>query len=265
MKKYEGYLICTDMDGTLLNDKHVISEENKEAILHFMDEGGLFTVATGRTPKAIAPIFNDFLPNSPIITHNGAAVYDLKGDKYLSVESLDQGAIEVLEYVEKNFDTTGFEVYDRSDIYFYKVNEFIRWHAGVENLDITLSDYREIPMPWTKAMFVQAAEQTNELRNHLMKTPYWEKYSFIRSDAIFLEILSPKATKGNALVKLKQMMPDKIHTTIAIGDNENDISLLGASDISFAVENAIDDLKAVAKSITVRNTEHALLRVIQSI
>lgn len=265
MKKYDGYLICTDMDGTLLNEKHVISEENKEAILHFMEEGGLFAVATGRTPRAITPIFNEFLPNAPIITHNGAAVYDIKSDKYLFVEPLDEEAFEVLEYVEKNFDTTGFEVYDHSDIYFYKVNETVRWHAHVENLDITLRDYRKIPMPWTKAMFVQTEEQTNKLRDHLMTTQYWHKYSFIRSSTVFLEILSQKATKGNALAKMKGILPKKIHTTIAIGDNENDISLLKVADVSFAVENAIDELKAVAKNITVRHTEHAVMRVIQSI
>lgn len=265
MKKYEGYMICTDMDGTLLNDEHVISEENKEAILRFMDEGGLFTVATGRTPKAITPIFNDFMPNGPIVSHNGAAVYDIKNDKYLFIQTLEEDAIEVLKYVEEKFDTTGFEVYDHSDIYFYKVNETIKWHAGVENLDIPIKDYREIPMPWTKAMFVQTDEETDELRNHLITTDYWKKYSFIKSNTCFLEILSKKATKGNAMVKMKKMLPSKIHTTIAIGDNENDISLLKAADVSYAVDNAIDELKAVAQNITVKNTQNAVAKIIESI
>lgn len=60
-KKYDGYMLCTDMDGTLLNTDHEISKENAEAIKHFIREGGIFTVATGRIPPAVIP----FLPTLP--------------------------------------------------------------------------------------------------------------------------------------------------------------------------------------------------------
>ena len=40
---FEGILICTDLDGTLLNSAHRVSEENLKAIRHFEQEGGKFT------------------------------------------------------------------------------------------------------------------------------------------------------------------------------------------------------------------------------
>ena len=265
MKKYEGYMICTDLDGTMLNAEHVISEENKRAVLHFMEEGGIFTVATGRTPIAITPIFNEFLPNAPIVTHNGAAVYDLANDSYLAVEGLDNEAIEVMEYVERNFGSSGFEVYDHSDIYCYKPNKSVEWHLNIENIPLVEKDYRDIPMPWTKAMFVQTEEQTNILREHMIATDFADRYSFIRSSRFFLECVSKNASKGSAMLKIKSMLPKPIHTAIGVGDNENDISLLKAADISYAVENAIDELKRVAMRITVRNREHAIARIIEEI
>ena len=48
MGKFDGFLICTDLDGTLLNKAYKISPENEEAIRYFQAEGGRLTFITGR-------------------------------------------------------------------------------------------------------------------------------------------------------------------------------------------------------------------------
>ena len=48
MKKFEGIMICTDLDGTLLKNDKSISAENARAIEYFKDNEGLFTFVTGR-------------------------------------------------------------------------------------------------------------------------------------------------------------------------------------------------------------------------
>ncbi|MBQ3226919.1 MAG: HAD hydrolase family protein, partial [Clostridia bacterium] len=50
MGKFDGVLICTDLDGTLLKKDKTISEENLKAIEYFKREGGFFTIVTGRMP-----------------------------------------------------------------------------------------------------------------------------------------------------------------------------------------------------------------------
>ena len=50
---FDGYLLVSDMDGTLLNSKGKLSEENKNAIEYFVDNGGEFTLATGRMLPSI--------------------------------------------------------------------------------------------------------------------------------------------------------------------------------------------------------------------
>ena len=51
MGKFDGILLCTDLDDTLLTTDKRVSDENSKAIEYFKSEGGLFTFATGRVPQ----------------------------------------------------------------------------------------------------------------------------------------------------------------------------------------------------------------------
>lgn len=52
MNKFEGMLLACDMDGTLLDSSRRISERNERALRYFTEEGGRFSLATGRAPGA---------------------------------------------------------------------------------------------------------------------------------------------------------------------------------------------------------------------
>lgn len=58
--KFSDYLLVSDMDATLLDDNHTISEENRQAIDYFIKNGGRFTVATGRMVEADSCIYAEF-------------------------------------------------------------------------------------------------------------------------------------------------------------------------------------------------------------
>ena len=58
VKKFEGILITTDLDGTLLNDEHIIPKENLDAIEYFKENGGYFTFITGRPTVIIGDLYN---------------------------------------------------------------------------------------------------------------------------------------------------------------------------------------------------------------
>lgn len=61
MKKFDGLLLGCDMDGTLLDSRKQISAKNQEAIWYFVKNGGSFSLATGRAPRAI-DIYRTLLP-----------------------------------------------------------------------------------------------------------------------------------------------------------------------------------------------------------
>ena len=79
MGKFDGILICTDLDGTLYNsdrESRTISKENLNAIEYFKSEGGYFTIVTGRMPCFSDEAYNAVKPNCPFGCINGGGLYD---------------------------------------------------------------------------------------------------------------------------------------------------------------------------------------------
>ena len=83
MGKFDGYLLGTDLDGTLLRKDKTISDENKAAIEYFKSEGGIFTFFTGRLPIGARPVLEQITPNGYVGCANGAGIFDAKTEKLL--------------------------------------------------------------------------------------------------------------------------------------------------------------------------------------
>ena len=79
MGKFDGILLASDMDGTLLNDQREIGSATIEALNYFTQNGGRFALATGRTRPATAA-YRPLLPcNAPGVYLNGAIICDADG------------------------------------------------------------------------------------------------------------------------------------------------------------------------------------------
>ena len=83
MKKFEGILFASDLDGTLLRDDKTLSEENLKAIEYFKENGGYFTVVTGRPAVIVGDIYNKIRPNAPMSCYNGGGIYDAGKKEFL--------------------------------------------------------------------------------------------------------------------------------------------------------------------------------------
>ena len=95
---FTGDLICTDCDGTLTDSHGALSAENAAAIRFFQEEGGLFTVATGRFPKHVLQFAPAFRPNTYQIVGNGTTIYDIDHDRVLEEITLSESPEEALRY-----------------------------------------------------------------------------------------------------------------------------------------------------------------------
>ena len=78
MGRFDGVMILTDMDGTLLNSQRQLSRGNQEAARYFMEQGGLFSVATGRAKRAMEYFMPELAINAPAVLFNGSVVYDFE-------------------------------------------------------------------------------------------------------------------------------------------------------------------------------------------
>lgn len=266
MKKFDGIIICTDLDGTLLKNDKTISKNNLSAIEYFKEEGGIFTFVTGRVPTIVTDIYETVNPNAPFGCINGGGLYDHRKQEYLWKGVLPDSALELAEFVDKNLPQIGIQVNTFDTIYFCKENSAMaRFREITKTPNITCS-YKNINEPVSKILFGDENEKNiNALAELLDSHPMADNFDFIRSEETLYEILPKGINKGTAVTKLTQILGKDIRKTIAVGDYNNDISMLNAAKVGIAVSNAVPEVKAVADYITVSNEEHAIARIIDDI
>lgn len=78
-----------------------------------------------------------------------------------------------------------------------------------------------------------------------------------------LDVMNKGVTKGNAIKNLAQSLGVKQEEIIAIGDNENDISMIKYAGLGVAMGNAEEKVKEVSNFITDTNDNHGVAKVIQ--
>ena len=86
MGKFDGVLLVSDFDGTIYGSKYEIGERNRKALCTFMDQGGRFTVATGRAYRTFAEYMPTVPINAPIILSNGSNLYDFETGEMLQTQ-----------------------------------------------------------------------------------------------------------------------------------------------------------------------------------
>lgn len=263
MKKFEGILICTDLDGTLLGSSHKVSAENIEAIEYFKNEGGLFTFVTGRMPFFVHDIYNTVKPNAPVGCINGGGLYDFARDRYVWTADMPSGVNELIKCVDESLPNIGIQVNTFDKVYFSKENEVMKVFRQITGLENLVRRYDEICEPTAKIVFgCETAEDMAKLCETLHSHPLAERFDFIRSEETLYEILPKGIGKGNAITKLCEICGIDINKTAALGDYNNDISMFKAAKAGIAVANACPDALAAADYVTVSNDEHAVAKVI---
>ena len=266
MKKFEGILICTDLDGTLLNSRHTVSRENREAIEYFKAEGGLLTFITGRMPFFVGDMYEAVKPNAPFGCINGGGIYDMPSRRYLWQSPISPSVFALVEYVERLVPEIGIQVNTFERIYFVKENEEMarfRDRTGVPKLT---ARYEEINEPVAKILFGDGKEEhLLRVKELLLAHPRAAEFDFIRSEETLFEILPPNVNKGTVLPRLAEILGVDMRKTIAVGDYDNDIGMLKAAGVGIAVANATAEAKAAADLTTVSNDEHAIARIITDV
>ncbi len=265
-KKFDGILICTDLDGTLLRDDKSVSKENLDAIEYFKANGGMFTIVTGRMPVTATDICNTVKPNVPIGCINGGGVFDHRTDEFLWMAAVDRSALELVEAVDKSMPEIGIQVNTAKKVYFCKYNQAMINFRREINMPDLRCHYTEIDEPIAKIIFTEDDEKILfELIDLLNNHPKSGNFDFIRSQRTLYELLPKGVTKGTSLTKLTEILGIDISKTVAIGDFDNDVELIRCAGVGYAVSNACDAAKAVADRITVSNEEHAIAKVIEDI
>ena len=258
-------MICTDLDGTFTmpspsgRDEAYVSKDNCEAIKYFQAEGGIFTFSTGRRPWYIKEsIFPFAVPNAPMITVNGASIYDHRTDKILRSVFMPQNVLSAPLVAYENFKDVLEEVYAVAE-----TEEFCLSYRE-ENFEENFKNIISLHKDWYKFVFRCVDEESTLAFQEFLKGRYSENCDLPRSWPTGQEILHINATKGERALELKNMFP-QVHTLICVGDFENDISMIKVADKGYAVANSIRQVIEAADFVTVANTESAIAKIISEI
>ena len=259
-KKPTIYLVAVDMDGTLLHNDKSISDYTINVLRKIVEKGILLVPASGRPLNGMkAAVLNNVKGIKYAICSNGAMLMDVQKEKSISETGIPiEKALEALTYLEQfpvavyvntdrgTFRAEGWEKTGLSEKYPY-----IRFSEGnVKNLREFLRTSR------VNVMKMGAYILTDNLAQKLLeKGSPIPGIAFLRSGDGIIELNSTNASKGNALCILCEKLGIQLENVLAIGDNENDISMLQAAGISAAMENAEDDVKQAAKFVAGNNEE----------
>lgn len=265
MGKFNGILIATDLDGTLLRRDKSVSRENAEALDYFMSEGGLFTLITGRMPYALSGVLSQVKVNAPVGCGNGLCIFDTQKKERLWKTCVDKRALEVARFVQNNFPDAGIEITTHEKILCVKTNPSVIKHLTDEKLEHIECAIDDFDGEIAKILIADIPEKLEPIIEAVEKSGLCEGLQTIRSDIPYYEILPMGANKGTALERLASILNIPIKNTIAVGDNDNDESMIRVAGVGIAVSNASDFAKKASDFITVSNEEHALAKIIEGI
>lgn len=266
-------MIVMDMDGTLLDNKKTVSHKNKEALKKAASLGVKIAISTGRVFSS-ARIYGDIIEvNTPIISFNGAYIREKDEitpihEKKLGVNNIK----EIIKIVHKNGLNCHF--YGTDVIYTEKL-EFITAFYHQYNKDLEEDKRVTINMIKKDGWEEVIKNHHNEILKGIVATKDLQKLAKVREEMEKLpvsisssnydnfEIMGEDTSKGHAVEILTKHFGLDREEVIAMGDNENDISMIKYAGLGVAMGNATEETKAAADFVTLTNEEDGVACVIE--
>lgn len=269
MKRYQDYLLLTDIDGTLNNDAHEISVPNKEAIAFFTENGGSFALATGRSPVTAAAFIKQLRGvNAPCIFYNGAMLYNWQCAEPLCVRHVQFPELRAyLEFVQLRYPEITVQIHTEQEAFILSGLGAGCGHIRQENGDFTYAALPELlDRPWVKVMLCHSEHALlEECALQIERFDVARKTNHFFSAPWYFEIVARNVSKGAMLEKIRGMPQYRGKKIFAAGDFHNDIEMLRRADCGIAPANAESEVKAAADIVSVDNNHHLMHEIIYHI
>jgi 5-amino-6-(5-phospho-D-ribitylamino)uracil phosphatase len=264
----EKHLIALDLDGTLLKDDKTISQRTKEVLQKARQQGHEVMIATGRPFRSSELYYRELELTTPIVNFNGAFVHHPLDSTWGTFHSpLDiKVAKEIVETCRTfQFHNIIAEVID--EVYFHYHDEKLLDVFGMGDPHITTGDLKDFLNDSPTSMLIHAQEEdVQAIRSHLSDV-HAEVIEHRRWAAPWhvIEIVKFGLNKAVGLKRASdyfQIPPERI---IAFGDEDNDLEMLDYAGHGIAMGNAIDQLKNIAKDVTLTNEQDGIALYLQDL
>lgn len=265
-------LVAIDIDGTLLDSNRKISPKVKETLQRANESGIYIVLCTGRPLPGVKEQLAElelYGPNDYVITYNGSLVQATKSNEIISQYTLSYDDFLEIELAARK---AGVHLHTIDDRAIYTANRDIGKYTVHEAflVDMPLK-YRAVDemTPDMSIIKMMMIDEPDVLDRAIAQLPqsFTEKFTTVKSTEFYYEILNKEASKGHALAKLAEHLGVSQEETMAIGDNENDLSMIEYAGVGVAMGNATESVKRAADVLTTSNDEdgvaEALLKYMQ--
>ena len=248
---YSDILLTVDYDRTLTAPDSTIPERNIEAIRYFMENGGAFTVNTGRSvPMAMA--FVDKVPvNAPLLLYNGSAAYDVQKKEICFMHEIQMDLWQTMQEMLELFPDLPLEVQALDKHYNFKHDP--AWDAFSANNCayatakwgqdlgpfLKFSLYGEIREVTVDHLFHGSAEEIRRLdeAQALINKLYGDKVVTFRAGPRIIDVHTKGVSKARSARQLQQQLGRKI--LVCVGDGENDVPMLQEADYGYSPADGV--------------------------
>ena len=242
-KKDKDTLFICGVDETLLGSDGKISDYTRVELNRMLDAGLKFTIATERTSASLLESIGEIRLQLPVITFNGAVLFDVKQKKYLKVRKMERT---VVEEIKKYFETEGICCYSTALLQDTLMIYYDKFYSEVEEkiyTELRSSLYRNYmkgniheDAEVFYMMVVGEDEKISRLYHQLRTKEWYDKIRVVRMISTdypgntYLKIYHKDATKQNMIEEVKKVVKtDKVvslgtlanHYDVWITENEH--------------------------------------------
>lgn len=260
-------LIATDVDGTLVKDSsREVYDEMIEVIRSLRDAGIHFVIASGRQYGSIRKMFEHTDRKLCYIAENGAHII-VNGENF-SVTKMNREYVEEIMADLRGLYSEGFHVVastangcyleSKDEAFIHLISEEYRNDVTLTE-DILKADADIIKLAVYKKGTIRSIGES-------FLIPKWQdKVKVTMAGEEWVDFMDKSVDKGNALKKIQEYFHISREETMVFGDNNNDLGMILSAEESYAVENAVEELKAKAKHICPDYTKKGVCQVLRQL
>ena len=249
---FSEVLLAVDFDRTLTATDSSIPQRNIEAIRYFMENGGAFTINTGRSVP-MTNWFRDQVPvNAPLLLYNGSAAWDAQKGQFTQAYELELDPQTFILDLQERFPELNVEQQGTYAHHLFHKNP--AWEAYCENnlCPWEYADPADVPRPFLKlalcgefrantvASMYEATEAELELFDRAVayiERTYGDKVDVFRACPRIADIHAKGCSKLASARELQRQLGKKI--LVCVGDGDNDLTMMEGADYAWCPSDAM--------------------------
>lgn len=248
---FSDILLTADFDRTLTAPDSTIPERNIRAIRCFIDNGGAFTVNTGRSLAMSRRFLREVPVNAPVLLYNGSAAYDLEKEEFTFCHVIDLPMARTIRFALERFPDMITEIHGVDAHYTFAPNEM--WDAfnrfnGCKGLVVSpdsdmgpfikMCVYGPLREGTVSSLFQGTPDEVRRCdeAEAALREAYGDKMTILRVAPRIIDLHATGISKGLAARELLEALGRKI--LVCVGDERNDLSMMDAADHSYCPADA---------------------------